>query len=137
LPVTLTQLGYLEPVLNRERAAGRLAWSVAVDPNAGEDNVPAEIRIALTSPDTVGPGDRYIVTDLTTPGPVSEILPASLPVGQLVTLIDGKGDAQTNNITVTPGVGGTINGSPSRVLNTNFSFASFLKIAANIWLVVG
>jgi hypothetical protein len=137
LPVTVAQLGYLEPVLNREQAVGRLTWSIAADPSVGEDNLPAEIRTVLTSPDTVRPSDRYVVTNLATPGPVSEVLPADLPTGQVVTVADGKGDAQTNNVTVAPVGGATINGSPSRVLNTPFAAVTFLKIGPNAWLVVG
>ncbi len=76
------------------------------------------IRVALTTPVTVAAATDYaVVTDLTTPGAVAVNLPAGVD-GQVFVIVDGKGDAGTNNITITPAAG-TIAGSATLVLTHN------------------
>lgn len=77
------------------------------------------IRVALTSPVTVADTtDFAVVTDLTTPGAVTVNLPAGT-AGRIFAIVDGKGDAATNNVTINRAGSDTIAGSTSLTLNTN------------------
>lgn len=51
-------------------------------------------------------------------------------------VIDGKGDAATNNITVVV-TGGTINGASSYVIRNNYGSAEFFHLGANAWIAFG
>lgn len=76
------------------------------------------VRVATASPVTVlAATDCVIVTDLAVAGAVAVNLPAGVS-GQMFTVIDGKGDAGTNNITITPAAG-TINGAATYVIDSN------------------
>jgi hypothetical protein len=76
------------------------------------------IRVALTTPVTVAAATDYaVVTDLTAPGAVAVNLPAGVD-GQIFVVVDGKGDAATNNVTITPAAG-TIGGAATIVLTHN------------------
>lgn len=77
------------------------------------------VRVALTTPVTVATTtDFAIVTDLTTPGAVAVNLPAGVN-GQVFIIVDGKGDALTNNITVDANGAQTIGGALTYVMNHN------------------
>lgn len=76
------------------------------------------MRVALTSPVTVAAAtDCVVVTNLTVAGAVAVTLPAGV-LGQMFCVVDGKGDAATNNITITPAAG-NINGAATYVINGN------------------
>lgn len=77
------------------------------------------IRVATSSPVTVSATDATIVTDLTVAGAVAISLPAGT-TKQILIIVDGKGDAGTNNITLTGNGGQLINGSATFVMNANF-----------------
>jgi len=77
------------------------------------------IRTALTTPVNFTATDYAVAVNLTTPGAVSVVFPAGV-TGILYSVIDAKGDAATNNITVTATGGQLINGSASFVINDNF-----------------
>lgn len=77
------------------------------------------VRTALTSPVTVTVADFCIMTNLTVPGAVAVNLPAGVD-GALIAIVDAKGDALTNNITITPN-SGLIQGASTLVLNRNNS----------------
>lgn len=134
--LSLDALASIEPQLVAEAAASNITWTVADDPASVTDTLPEHIKTVLTTPYNAVAGDQDIVTNLTTPGAVSVVLSASAKIGQRVTVVDGKGDAGTNNVTVTVAGGGTINGGASVVLNTNYAHAAFLKISATAWLRV-
>lgn len=72
-------------------------------------------RTALTSPVTVLANDFSVMTNLTVPGAVAVDLPAGTD-GKLIAIIDAKGDAATNNITITPAAG-QINNAATRVIS--------------------
>jgi hypothetical protein len=77
------------------------------------------IRVATTTPVTVAAAnDCTIVTDLSVAGAVAVNLPAGVD-GQIYIIVDGKGDALSNNITINPNGAQTINGAASLVLNAN------------------
>lgn len=92
------------------------------------------MRVAIATPVTVlATTDCVIVTDLTTPGAVAVNLPAGVS-GQVFTVVDGKGDAGTNNITITPAAG-LINGSATYVIDSNRAGVS-LAYNGTSWTVI-
>lgn len=92
------------------------------------------IRVATASPVTVlATTDCVIVTDLTIAGAVAVDLPAGV-TGQVFTVVDGKGDAGTNNITITPAAG-TINGAATYVIDSNRAGVS-LAYNGTSWTVI-
>ena len=107
-------------------AAGELNWSslsaflVDVGNNAAvSEEMKQAIRVATTSPVTVSSStDCTVVTDLSVAGAVTVNLPAGANK-QLFIIVDGKGDALTNNITINRNGSDTIAGSTSLVLNHN------------------
>lgn len=98
------------------------------------------LRKATTSPVTVSASsDCIVVTDLAAAGAVTVNLPAG--ANKLVMyVVDGKGDALTNNITIVPNGSETIAGAANLVLNHDrqsvclayLSADSDWKIVANV-----
>lgn len=83
-------------------------------------------NIALSSTD-------YVVVVNKTVGAAT---PVNCPVntlGEAFIVKDGKGDAATNNITITP-ASGNIDGSPTYVISTNYGSVSFFGDGTN-WLI--
>ncbi len=95
----------------------------------------ANTRIGLVTPITTTATDRVVVCKLTSPGAVAVNLHASPATGDRVSIIDGTGDAGSNNITVTPAAG-LINGSATLVISTNYGRAD-LVYSGSAWLSVG
>lgn len=76
------------------------------------------VRKAVATPITVATSDCIVVSDLT----VAAAVAVSLPAGankQIFFVVDGKGDAGTNNITITPNGAETIGGAATLVLSGN------------------
>lgn len=103
-------------------ASGELNWPalsnflIALAGAQSTSNTKLAIRVATTSPVTVASAtDTVVVTDLSVAGAVAVNLPAGV-TGQCFFVADGKGDANTNNITITPAAG-TINGAATYVIN--------------------
>lgn len=136
LSIALDALAAIEPQLAAETTATNLTWSVSNDPSTGLDPIPEHVQTVLITPYNAVAGDQEIVTNLTSPGAVSVVLSAGAPIGRKVTVIDGKGDAGTNNVTVTVAGGGTINGGANVVINTNRGQAVLLKIGSTAWVSV-
>jgi hypothetical protein len=81
------------------------------------DEMKQSIRVALVSPVTISDtADFAVVTDLTAAGAVSVNLPAGVN-GRIFAIIDGKGDAATNNITINRFGSDTIKTQTSLVMN--------------------
>ena len=77
-------------------------------------------RVATTSPVTVQAAtDFTVVCKLSSPGAVTVNLPAGA-TGRLFAIVDGTGDAGTNNITIDGNGAETINGQATYVINENF-----------------
>lgn len=77
------------------------------------------VRVATTTPVTVlAASDNVVITELAAPGAVTVNLPAGV-TGQTFAIIDGTGDAASNNITIDPNSSETINGSSTYVINVN------------------
>lgn len=96
------------------------AFLVALGNNASNSTYSVQaVRVATSTPVTVSAtADFGVYSDLSVAGAVAVNLPAGV-AGQIFVIGDGKGDAGTNNITITPNGGQTINGAATLVLNTN------------------
>lgn len=105
-------------------AAGEVSWSalsnflIALGNNAAvAEEMKQAIRVATTSPVTVSDTtDCVVVTDLGTPGAVAVNLPAG-SAGRIFMIVDGKGDAATNNITIDGNGSEQINGALTYVIS--------------------
>lgn len=81
--------------------------------------------------------DYAIFSDLSVAGAVAVTLPAGVD-GQIFVIGDGKGDAGTNNITITPDAGDTIGGSATLVLDHNRMVAILAyDDPTNDWKIIG
>lgn len=107
-------------------AAGEINWStlsaflIALGNGAGITvKMKQAVRKALTTPVTVNATtDCIVVTQLTSPGAVTVNLPAG-SAGQIFAIVDGTGDAATNNVTINRNGSDTIAGATTTVLNHN------------------
>lgn len=136
LPVSLAALGALEPLLIAQQTAAHVTYSISDDPTSQADSVSEHIVTVLTSPYNAIAGDQSILTNLTTPGAVSVVLSASAPVGHGVQVVDDKGDAASNNVTISVAGGGTINGGANVVINVNHGQAWLIKKSSTAWVAV-
>ena len=84
----------------------------------------------LASPYSALTSDRVILVDTTIPGPNTVILNESISIGRTVTVSDEKGDALTNNISITS------NGSTIATINTNNDSIFLIKIGATTWQAI-
>lgn len=89
----------------------------------------------LTGGSSIVMTTTVLIVNKTSGSATAVTLPAS-PVAftQTYTVKDGKGDAATNNITITPS-SGLVDGSTSFIININFMSVSFLFDGTNYWLV--
>lgn len=79
----------------------------------------------LTTPVTVGLTDYIVGSNLTTPGPVSVVLPtAAGNAGRIFTVKDEKGDAAANPVTLSVTGGGNINGAATFVIANAYGGAN-------------
>lgn len=107
-------------------------WQVRGDGRVEETGARVvKVRTATTSPVTVNAGTDYvIITNLAAPGAVAVNLPSLVLSGLTYVIKDGKGDAATNNITITPN-SGTIDGAATKVINTNNGSVRLVHDGAN------
>lgn len=124
--------------------AGEINWPsltnflVALGQKAAvADEMKQSIRKATTSPVTVvDSGDFAIVTDLSVAGPVTVNLPVGVQ-GRIFVIVDGKGDAATNNVTINRGGTDTIASATSFVMNKNRQVVMLQYIAADLdWKLI-
>jgi hypothetical protein len=107
-------------------AAGEVGWSalsnflIALGNGAAvSEEMKQAVRVATTSPVTVSDTtDCVVVTDLGTPGAVTVNLPAGT-TGRIFMVVDGKGDAATNNVTIDGNGAETINGAATYAITDN------------------
>jgi len=83
---------------------------------------------------TVTDTDSIVVINKTIGAATAVNLNSSPVLGQQVRIKDGKGDAATNNITISP-ASGTIDGAASSVINTNYG-AKMLVYNGTEWSVI-
>jgi len=107
-------------------AAGELNWSslstYLIALGAGAQSTSLQkwgIRVATATPVVVAAAtDCVIVSKLSVAGAVAITLPAGASK-QIFCIVDGTGDAEANNITVTPNGSETINGAATYVLGSD------------------
>lgn len=134
--LSLMALASIEAQLAAEAAASNITWTVSDDPASSADTLPEHLHTVLVTPYNAVAGDQVIYVNLTVAGASSVVLSAGATIGQVVTVVDGKGDAGANNVTVTVAGGGTINGGANVVLSTNRQQARLLKVGATSWVAV-
>lgn len=126
-------------------ASGEVNWAslsnflIALGNNASNATYAIQaLRVATASPVTVSATTDYAVfSDLSVAGAVAVTLPAGVD-GQIFIIGDGKGDAGTNNITITPDAGDTIGGSATLVLDHNRMVAILAyDDPTNDWKIIG
>jgi hypothetical protein len=122
----------MEAMLNAAKAASKITWSVTDSPDSLADSLPKNLRLALTTPVAVVSDQEIILVNLTVPGAVAVALAADAPIGSSVLVVDGKGDAAANHITVAQ-AGGTVNGAANAVISTNYGSMLFTKVTALGW----
>lgn len=124
-------------------ASGETGWSALssflIDVANNAQTLAAQkgaIRIATSSPITISSTDYTVLSNLTVPGAVAVTLPVG--VDKTIYVIgDTKGDAQTNNITITPN-SGNINGSATYVIKNNYGVVALQYCtAATEWKIIG
>lgn len=93
------------------------------------------LRVVLVTPDTLTDNDFQVACNLTAAGPVALTLPIA-GVGCLLRIWDQKGDAATNNVTITPGAGDTIEGASSLVIDVAYGCVEIIKESATNWKIV-
>jgi hypothetical protein len=92
-------------------------WVVLAATGGSSGGVNFPVRTAIASPVTVAASDFSVMSNLTVAGAVAVNLPAGVD-GMLFAITDAKGDAATNNITITP-ASGNINGAANYVISRN------------------
>lgn len=133
--ITDQQFAALEPLLVVEKTASNITYTVKDNPASAADNPPLDAVTATASPYTAVDGDQCILTNRGTSGAMSVVLSANAAVGQPVQVIDKKGDASSNNVTISA-TGGTINGGANVVINVDKGWAFLVKTGATTWAAV-
>ena len=134
--ISLAALAAIEAILVKEATLNNITWSVADDPASLTDNPAHVIATATATPYNAVAGDEHILCNRGTAGAMSVVLSASAAIGHEVVVTDQKGDAGTNNITITVAGGGTINGGANLVISANNGSKRLLKRSATAWIVV-
>ncbi len=92
-------------------------------------------RVATAAGTTTMSGtDFEVIINKTIAAANAVTLPATPVLGQLARVSDGKGDAFTNNITISPAAG-NINGATTAVMNTNYGCFTF-RYSGTEWNIV-
>lgn len=106
-------------------AAGEVGWPalsnflIALADAQGTESQKVATRTATSTPVTVTSAtDCVVIVALSVPGASTVNLPAGV-AGQYFVIIDGNGDATTNNITINPNGTETINGAASLVISSD------------------
>lgn len=133
------------PATHSIPAAGELNWQALSDflialGNGAQATTFQKfgVRKATSSPVTVAAAsDCVVATDLTVAGAVTVNLPAGANK-QVFMIVDGKGDAGTNNITINRSGSDTIAGATSLVLNHNRQSVILVFNSSDTdWKIVG
>jgi len=106
--------------------------------NTNTQTLSGEFRTVTTTPQTLNTMDSNVLVNMASPSAVAITLPAGLQHGSTLTIKDAKGDALSNNITISPfpGIGHTIDGGSSVVVNTNYGSFTFLETPGGKWLTI-
>lgn len=106
-------------------ALGRRWWRIGHVPTYREVTIPGVI--ASTSLDTVVGINKVVGS------PTTFNLPLFPPLGKQIIVVDVKGDAATNNITIN----GPINGEASFVISQNYGFVQLVAVTLSAWRIIG
>lgn len=82
------------------------------------------------------PGVDVVIVNKTTGGATSVPVPKEPHPGRAFAVIDGKGDANSNNITITTPGDETINGASTYVMNANRESVILVADASGNWFVL-
>jgi hypothetical protein len=93
------------------------------------------LRVVTAAGAVTVTSDDYLIVINKSVGAATVVnLPANPNVGDAYIIKDGKGDAASNNITLTPAAG-NIDGANSRVMNVNYQSVSIVYSGTQ-WLVI-
>lgn len=97
----------------------------------------SSLNVIVTSSSnyTALPNDYYIVVKKATGSASTVNLPANPVIGKTYIIKDGKGDANTNNITVSPAGGVTIDGLATKIINANFGICKVFYTGTEYFLI--
>ena len=94
------------------------------------------VSVVTSTPITLNENACIIITDMSTPSAVAITMPEQTSK-QIVFIKDGAGDAATNNITLTPRLGDTIDGQANLVLNQDNQFVMLVaETSSTNWRTV-
>ena len=113
-------------------ASGTLSASSAI---SGVSINGSSIVASTSSPYQMAVVDRVVDVNKTTGAATKVLLPTNPSLWVDYTIIDGKGDAVTNNITITGASGTMINGQPSFLMNANNDAITLRAVSATVWRV--
>lgn len=102
----------------------------AVNTMVNRLNIPYE-KVRVSSYD-VKVDDMFL--DVSVNQATTLTLPKSPPIGTNLIIKDSSGSAGTHNITITANTGNTIEGSTSKLINTNYGVLSIIYDGTNKWL---
>lgn len=91
---------------------------------------------STTTPYQMLTNDLVVDVNKTTGAASKILLPTAPLLGRIYTVIDGKGDAQTNTIAITAANGTTINGTTQFVLDGNNYSIGLIAITSTVWRLV-
>lgn len=113
------------------------AWVSLSGTGVGGVGAPAySVVTVTTSPYTVLASNDVVVCNRTTLGPFTVNLPATPANGDQVRIKDGKGDADTEFITITATGGKTIDGAATLILDESFGARTLVFGDTTAWRVV-
>ena len=115
----------------------RLSYGMAYLPLIGNSAQPRPYIRTVTSgaTTTLERGDDVLVINKSSGSATTvNVTPSALMANKVYTVKDGKGDAGTNNITITP-ASGTIDGAASYVVNTHYRALTFYSDGTNLFSV--
>jgi len=117
---------------------------VAVQLTDGPSVVDAEFNLTqltttqLTASTDISPSDLTVIflTDTSTT-PLTITLPNAneVPPGRIYIIKDSTGNSNTNNITIVPVLGNTIDSSSDRVINSNFESINIVSDGNSNWSI--
>lgn len=113
------------------------AWTTVSGTGGGGSGAPAySVVTVTTTPYTATTLNDVVVTNRATAGPFTVNLPASPANGNQIRIKDGKGDANTNFITIVATGGKTIDGAATLVLDESFGARTLIYGDTTDWRVV-
>jgi len=96
----------------------------------------ASIPGSTASPYAMQTGDYVVNVNKSTGAATALTLPVNPTVGRTYYIVDGRGDAGTNSITISAQVGGNISGASTFVANANYDGITLLPLSATVWRLV-